>query len=303
MKKITAIIPLAPDRKLEILENFEKFKDKITLIIEKGINPSANRNRGIKKAKTELIAFLNAHTIITENWVKEVEKFFKNNPEIDIVGGPQLTSKEEPLFVRASGYALSSIFGAGEASTRYKPKNINLNANEKHITSANLICKRRVLKKIKFDENLYPGEDPKFIDDAKRAEFKIAYTPNIYVYQKRRRNFKDLIKQIFSYGITRPQKENLLETIKKPLFLIPSIFVIYLALLPTLALVHYILLFPILLYIISSLSFSLYESVKNKDPLALFLLLPLFFSIHISYGTGFIYGTIKNGIKKRAAKT
>lgn len=299
MKKITAIIPLAPNRKLEILENFEEFKDKITLIIEKGINPSANRNRGIKKAKTELIAFLNAHTIITENWVKEVEKFFKNNPEIDIVGGPQLTSKEEPLFVRASGYALSSIFGAGEASTRYKPKNINLNANEKHITSANLVCKRRVLKKIKFDKNIYPGEDPKFIDEAKRAGFKIAYSPNIYVYHKRRRNFKDLIKQIFSYGMTRPQKEDLLETIKKPLFLIPSIFVIYLALLPTLALVNYILLFPILLYIISSLSFSLYESLRNKDPLALFLLLPLFFSIHISYGTGFIYGTIKNGTKKR----
>lgn len=298
MSRITAIIPLAPDRKLEILENFEKFKDKITLIIEKGINPSANRNRGIKKAKTELIAFLNAHTIITENWVKEVEKFFKNNPEIDMVGGPQLTSKEEPLFVRASGYALSSIFGAGEASTRYKPKNINLNANEKHITSANLICKRRLLKKIKFDENIYPGEDPKFIDEAKKSGFKIAYSPNIYVYHKRRKNFKDLIKQIFSYGMTRPQKENLLETIKKPLFLIPSIFVIYLALLPTLALVHYILLFPILLYIISSLCFGLYESVKNKDPLALFLLLPLFFSIHISYGAGFIYGTIKNGIKK-----
>jgi len=303
MRKISAIIPLAPDRELEILENFEKFKDKITLVIEKGINPSANRNRGIKKAKTELIAFLNAHTIITENWVKEIEKFFKNNPEIDIVGGPQLTSKEEPLFVRASGYALSSIFGAGEASTRYKPKNINLNANEKHITSANLICKRRVLKKIKFDENLYPGEDPKFIADAKKEGFHVAYTPHIYVYHKRRRNFKDLIKQIFTYGIVRPQKESLKETLKKPLFLVPSIFITYLALLPTLALIHSILLIPIIIYIISTAFFGIYESTKNKDLFAITLLPFLFLTIHISYGIGFIYGTIKNGTKKNKQKT
>jgi len=52
VSKITAIIPLAPDRKLEILDSFKKLKNKIALIVEKGKNPSKNRNIGIKKAKT-----------------------------------------------------------------------------------------------------------------------------------------------------------------------------------------------------------------------------------------------------------
>lgn len=301
MKRITAIIPLAPDRQLEILESFEKLKGEIEFIIEKGSNPSANRNKGIKKAKTEFVAFLNAHTILTENWVREVKNFFERNPHIDVVGGPQLTSKGEPLFVRASGYALSSIFGAAEASTRYTPRNLNLDANEKHLTSANLICRKEVVKKVKFDESLYPGEDPKFIADTKEAGFKIAYSPNIYVYHKRRTNFKDLIRQIFSYGRVRPQKESFVETLTKPIFLVPSIFVVYLALLPTLSLIHAVFLLPIIAYILLTVFFSVHETAKKKDFPAMAMMPLLFLSIHISYGIGFIYGSIKDGSKKKVS--
>ncbi|MDO8509311.1 MAG: glycosyltransferase [Nanoarchaeota archaeon] len=291
--KLSAVIPVAPDRKLEILENADKFKDKIELIVVKGTNTSKNRNQGIKKAKTDFIAFLNAHTILPENWVEEVEKFFIENPEIDVVGGPQLTNKNEKTFIRASGYALSSIFGAADASTRYRLKRIKLNANEKHLTSANLICKKHVLKKIKFDEELYPGEDPKFISDAINAGFKVAYAPSIYVYHKRRTDFKSLTRQIFNYGLVRPRKEKFFDTLRKPIFLVPSIFVLYLALLPTLISINILLLTPLVLYGVLSLGFSIYELIKNKDPASIILLPLLFITIHLSYGVGFIYGSVK----------
>ncbi len=291
--KLSAIVPVGPNRDIEILESAEKFKKKLRLIIEKGTNPSENRNRGIKKAKTEFVAFVNAHTILPDNWIDEIEIFFGEHPEIDIAGGPQLTSKKEKIFVRASGYALSSIFGAAEASVRYKIKNLNLKANEKHLTSANLICRRNVFKKIKFDENLYPGEDPKFIADAIDSGFKVAYTPKIYVYHKRRTNLKALIKQIFNYGLVRPRKEKFSDTLKKPLFLVPSLFVLYLAFLPTFVFVNYISLFPFFLYLVLNLFFSFYEGIKNKDFPSIILLPLLFFFIHISYGVGFFYGTIE----------
>ncbi len=291
--KISAVIPIGYDRSLDILNSAEKLSDKIILIVEKGDNPSRNRNLGIIKAKTDLVAFLNAHTILPKTWPEEVCKFFKDHPDVDIAGGPQLTDKNEKLFERASGYALSSIFGAAEASKRYKIDGLKLDANEKHLTSANLICKKHVLKKIKFDENLYPGEDPKFIADALKEGFKVAYAPNIFVYHKRRSNFKGLIKQIFNYGIVRPKKEGFIETLKKPLFLIPSIFVLYLALLPTLYLISNLLFIPLIFYFILSLSFSFFEGAKNKDIASIFLLPLLFLIIHLSYGIGFIYGSIK----------
>ncbi len=297
MKEISAIIPLGFERELDIKESFDKFGKGIKLIIEKGPNPSENRNRGVKKAKTRFVAFLNAHSILTENWEEEVKKFFKEHSEIDIVGGPQLTLRDDPIFERASGYALSSIFGAGEVRYRYKIRELNLNANEKHLTSANLICRKHVLNKVRFDEDLWPGEDPKFISDAINSGFRVAYSPDIVVYHKRRKNLSGLIKQIFNYGFTRTRKEELSETLKKPAFLVPSLFVLYLLFLPTLVLLSRYLLIPLLLYILLNLFFSFSKGLKSKDWKSMFLLPLLFFTIHSSYGIGFLFGVInKNRI-------
>ena len=291
--KISAVIPVGLENNLDILNSLKGNQKEINLIIERGTNPSANRNNGIKKAKTEFVAFLNAHTLLTDDWAKEVKKFFKEYPEIDIVGGPQLTSKKDPIFEKASGYALSSIFGAAEVRVRYKIKDLNLHANEKHLTSANLICRKKVFNKVLFDENLWPGEDPKFIDDAIKSGFRVAYSPTIKVYQKRRKNVAELSKQIFNYGLVRTKKEKFVETLKKPLFLVPSIFLAYLAFLPTLLIFSLAFLFPLLIYLFLNICFSLFESIKNKDLSALFLMPFLFFIVHLSYGLGFISGLIR----------
>jgi cellulose synthase/poly-beta-1,6-N-acetylglucosamine synthase-like glycosyltransferase len=58
-------------------------------------NPSKNRNNGIKKSNGEFIAFINAHSLVEKDWLSQTALFFKKNPKIDIVGGPQLTSKNE----------------------------------------------------------------------------------------------------------------------------------------------------------------------------------------------------------------
>lgn len=292
MKNLTLIIPLGSERNIEGISEIKKQKIKYIQIY--GTNPSKNRNIGVKQAKTNYIGFINGHTIISKNWAREVDSFFKKHPEIDIVGGPQLTLSNEKRFAKISGYALSSKFGAANVSSRYKQNKLNLNADETMLTSANLICKKKVFKKIKFDENIYPGEDPKFIDDARKAGFKTAYSPEIVVYNKRREDAASLIKQIFSYGLTRPKKESLKETLKKPFFLIPSLFLIYVLFLPILYLISPVIILPLLAYLALNILFSLYESLKNKD-LASFIFLPvIFLIIHLSYGAGFIAGIIRN---------
>ena len=261
-------------------------------------NPSKKRNDGAKKSKTELIAFINGHTILADNWYDETKKFFSQHPDVDIVGGPQLTSKDDSLFERASGYALSSVLGSANVGGRYKPRGLNLNADETHLTSANLICKRELFKKVKFDESIYPGEDPKFISDAKNAGLKIAYSPEIVVYNKRRKDLKGLFKQIFNYGKVRTQKESLKETLKKPFFIVPSLFVIYMAFLPFLSFVHFLFLAPLFLYIFLCIVFGLYESLKNRELRSIFMVASIFVTIHISYGLGMLYGLVKNRIVK-----
>ncbi len=295
-KKITVVVPLGYQRELAVVESLEKQKDNLDFFIEVGPNPPANRNHGVDKAKTELIGFVNAHSLLTDHWSEEVLRFFSEHPEIDIVGGPQLTAGEENFFARTSGYALSSPFGTADLTKRYKIGDLNLHATEKDITLANLVCRRRVLEKIRFDETLYPGEDVKFIHDAEKEGFSIAYSPDICVYNKRRKQFQGFygfMRQIFNYGRVRPRVEGWGKLLKKPLFFFPSFFVLYILALPLLLLAHSFFVFPLLLYWALNLFFSLFASIKHRSFFAFFLLPLLFFVIHVTYGLGFINGAAR----------
>src|SRR3989338_9411409 len=152
--KFSLVVPLAPDRDAPIIESIKKLdypKNEFHVVVVKGLNPSANRNRGAEKAKGDIIVFLDDDALVEKNYLKEAEKFFNEHPEIDIVGGPQLSPFDEIGFAKISGYALSSKFGAWDVSHRYSLRDKNFNANETMTTSANLLCRKSVMDKIKFD--------------------------------------------------------------------------------------------------------------------------------------------------------
>jgi len=299
MKKITIVIPMSPEGKIDTLESTKKQKN-VKVIVVRGLNPSRNRNIGIEKAETEFIAFINGHTILSENWSMELEEFFKEHPEIDIVGGPQLNYEGDNMFAKATGYALGSVFGGGNINKRYKKGKLDLNADETSLTSANLICRKRVFQKVKFDEKIYPGEDPKFINDAIKSGFRIAYSPYIIVYNRRRGSFFRLIKQIYNYGVTRPEKERFTETLKMPFFIIPSLFLIYLILIVFLTIIdelNLLILIPAIFYLLLNFYFSFINCIKSKDIASFFLLLLIYPTIHLGYGLGFLVSTIKSNLK------
>jgi GT2 family glycosyltransferase len=303
--KFSLIVPLAPGRNAEILDSIKKlnYPEKgYEVIVIEGLNPSENRNKGAKKSRGKIVVFLDDDAVIDENILKEAERFFDEHKEIDIVGGAQLTPKWQRGFAKISGYALSSKFGAWKMEVRYSQKKLNLDADETMLTSANLFCRKDVMKKIQFDTKLFPGEDPKFIDDAKKAGFRIAYSPDLILYHKRRESVKALIKQISSYGRTRTNKESFFETLKKPFFLMPSLLCIYLIFLliieilglSNLISIRSLLLFiPFILYVLLNLLFSVYESIRNRDLRGIFILPFIFLIIHISYGIGMIDGYLR----------
>lgn len=316
MKKpfFSIVIAVAPDRNAEVKETLAKLdypKNKYEIIIERGFNPSENRNRGAKKSKGEIIAFIDDDALVNPDLLTKAEEFFKAHEEIAIVGGPQLTPLNEKGFAKISGYALSSFFGAWIVSNRYAGKDTILNAGETMLTSANLFCRKKVFGKIKFNPSLFPGEDPDFIARAKAKSIGIAYSPQIIVYHRRRSNLSSLAKQIFNYGKTRPKKETLSKTLKMPFFLVPSIFLIYLILLDILFAIglmtkglfpqSFLLAFsfPLILYVFLNLLFSLANALTNKDILSFFVLPIIFINIHISYGLGFLISTFRNIFKAK----
>ena len=277
---LSIIIPLSPNLKLEPSKDCNT-KEIYTILVE-GLNPSKNRNVGIQQSNTELVAFINGHTILTNNWLEQVKKFFKSYPEVDVLGGPQLGWEGDNLFAQSSSLALVSKFGAAGASNRYGGKKLILDANETHIGSWNLICRKKVFERVLFDETLYPGEDPKFISDAQKSGFKMAFSPDIIVHNKKRGTALGLAKQIFGYGTARPKKESLIQTMKHPTFLIPALFVLYLPF-------FWLFKLPLGLYLLLGLIFSIYSAEDTKTFLCLLFIFPI---IHISYGVGFIWGVL-----------
>ena len=294
-KRFSIVIALAPWRNAEILEYIKKLnykKSNYEVIIIKGTNVPENRNKGVKKSKGEIILFLDDDAIIEPDFLNKVDDFFKEHPKIDIAGGPQLTPKSDKNFARISGYALTDPFGS-PVYKRYTKTNLNLDADNSFLTGALLICRKRIFKKIDFDEKVYPADDVNFIIRAKNIGLKVAYNPEIYVYHRRRASIREFARQIFNYGVTRPKKESFKETLKHPSFLIPPIFTIYIPLSLILYNFNTLFAYPLILYAVTNILFSLYECIKNKDIKVLPVLPLLFFIIHISYGIGFIYGSFK----------
>jgi glycosyltransferase involved in cell wall biosynthesis len=296
---ITLVIPAARGVELDIARSADAQSKPVKIIVEEGANPSANRNRGAARATAPLIAFSNAHTILQNDWAQRVEAFFSQYSEIDIAGGPQLNYENDSYFTHLSGDALASPFCTGKMSRRYRVGDLDLDADEGSLTSANLICRRRVFDKVQFDEKLYPGEDPKFITDAKKAGFKLAYVPEVIVFNRRRKNLFALGKQIFNYGAARVQKETFFELLRHPTFFAPAMLVVYFILFPALLIWSHWSLLPLIIYFLPAIFFAIKRAAECRRAEYAILLPPLFLWIHLSYGVGFLARFFQGGFSKR----
>ena len=289
--KFSVVIALAPGRNAEVLESLKEInypKSKYEVIVKKGFNPSENRNNAIKEAKGEIIAILDDDAFLNENIFINAEDFFNKHAEIGLVGGPQLTPETDKFFAKVSGYVLESKFGAYKMSHRYKKGKLNLNADETLLTSANCFVRKEVFKKAgNFNPILYPGEDPEFFSRVKANNIKIAYSPDLIIYHKRRNNLYLFCKQIYKYGKVRLIKEKLNKTLVNPVFIIPLLFFIYILTLPFLYSINSVFILPLVFYLTLNILFSFKISIE-KEPYAFPLLIILFFAIHLSYGLGML---------------
>ena len=295
MKKFSIVIALAPYRNAEVLNSIKDLdydKKKYEIIIEKGLNASENRNNGIKKSKGEIIAFIDDDAVVDKDLLKNAEDFFNEN-DIDIVGGPQLTPKDDDFFAKMFGEAIESFWGSYKMSKRYKKSKVNLDADELSLTSANCFVKKSVFKKISgFNTKLWPGEDPEFFSRAKDAGFKIAYSPDLIIYHRRRSDIFSLLQQHYKYGEVRLKKEWINKKNVNFVMTIPSIFALYIIFLPVMLIFSLQFIFPVLLHLIIDIIVAFYISIR-KNLFYLPFLPFVFFLIHFSYGLGMLVSLIK----------
>ena len=99
------------DNTQEIVEDYARKHSNIRLVVETRKGTAAGRNAGIKAARYEYIALIDADCEAPPDWLSTLVKHFKEikkkDPELVAVGGTNIPSENCGHFVKAIGITLN----------------------------------------------------------------------------------------------------------------------------------------------------------------------------------------------------
>lgn len=286
-KELLIIDGGSTDKTVEIIKNWTNKYPNIRLLYNPNKYVPYALNIAIKNSTGDPIVRLDAHTIYSPDYFEKVlETFQKTNA--DIVGGPMIKIGITD-FQKAAAFVTSSPFGIGDSKIHRK----NYNGYSDHVYLG--AWRRSLFDEIGFfDERLHRNQDDEFHYRAKSLGKKIFLSSEIKSEYLPRKNFIDLFKQYFQYGLYKPLVLKKIKSEIKIRHLIPLFFVIYILFFLIFIFYHWILIFPIILYLLLNIIFSFRNNYKIKIGLLAFSLFPL---IHLGYGLGFLMGLFKKSKK------
>ncbi|MBU3956774.1 glycosyltransferase [Patescibacteria group bacterium] len=299
-------IIILPDKKTK-----ERFPQTRIIPTYPKTGPADKRDIGARKAKGEILAFLDDDSYPDKNWLKNAVKIFTSHQPpatshqpIAAVCGPSLTPPHNNLRQKASGYVWSTWLGSSGAGTYrcaiYPRKEI-----DDYPTVNFLVRKRDFVKVGGFDSHFWPGEDTRLcLLLTKKLKKKIIYDPKVLVYHHRREVFGPHLKQISRYAIHRGHFARILpETSFRIGYFMPTIFVLGLFGGPLLIFVLEIFqlciisiplfllyLFSVFVYLLLLLITVAEVYLKERNLRLALLIVPSIFVTHLVYGVLFIKG-------------
>ncbi len=171
MKNVSVIIPVArPQKAKRTIEavkkqSYPKQRLEIITIKNKKLSPGEKRNLGAKKAKGEILIFLDDDCLPQKGWLKENLRALENK-KVGAVGG-MIKGKSRKYFARCVDFTNFTI-----AQTKKRQNMI--------LWTASLGIRKEVFKKINGFNNV-PGEDADLCMRLQRKGYLIAYQPKIKV--------------------------------------------------------------------------------------------------------------------------
>jgi glycosyltransferase involved in cell wall biosynthesis len=291
--EIFIINGMSEDKTLEIAKDYQKKYPFISILGNpKKITPTA-LNIGIKASHHDILIRIDAHATYKKDYLSKSVKFLDEHSADNVGGIWIIVPRENTLIGKAIAQSLSHRFGTGNAYYKIGAKEL------KWVDTVPFGCYRKeIFSRIGgFNENLVRSQDMEFNLRLRRNGGKILLIPEIVGYYYVRSNLREFFDHNFKDGVWAIYP---LKFVRIPLRLrhyIPFIFVMSMIILAVLSIfisfVRWIFLAIILLYILTSLVSSLQVAYKTKD-WKLFFAMPLaFFTRHLGYGLGSVWGTIK----------
>jgi glycosyltransferase involved in cell wall biosynthesis len=288
--EIVIVDGMSSDGSRQIVDKLSQQHSNIKLVDNPQKRTPNALNIGIKNSSGDVVIILGAHTRIDTNFVHFNIKYMQDK-NVKCTGGTQ-KNVGDTFLQQAIGVAMGSKFGIPSAPYRFQRKAGFVDTVVYAAYDKSLFDEIGL-----FDETLYISEDAELNWRIRKAGYQIYFSPDIQSYYYPRRNLRTLFKQFFNYGILR------VNVIKKHIDAVTGIHLIP----PALLVVSTLLLIlgflnPVFLkvlagicafYFVYLLFGSTETTIKEKRPVLLFILPAIFFTMHISWGLGFLVGLYK----------
>lgn len=194
-KKCFEVIVVNDGGKTEIYERLKFFKQHLDIkyFYQQNKGPAAARNLGIKKAKGDIILFLDDDSLPTKNWFKAVVKAWEKFPDFDGIGGYTISEVTDSIYCRVNSDFFNWYLG------QYSDDELH-----PFLVTCNAGYRKSILNKIRnFDERFKKasGEDRDLNIKISKIGGSLRLDKNILVYHDRDLTFRSYVKKHFNYGI------------------------------------------------------------------------------------------------------
>jgi GT2 family glycosyltransferase len=225
------VVDSSTDRTKEIVAHFDKVK--LITVDDKGF--SIKRNIGIREAKSNLIAFIDADCIVPSDWLKKIMNKI-SRPRIAAVASDVFPPPDSPFFgkhIACLGKPAGGAIGFDASFTRL-PQGIDV------VGTGHTLFKKSVLLEVGgFNEHerlKAGGEDREISQRIIDAGYILEYEPDTFIYHKTR-NVIGFLKWSFRHGISQNlfyhSHRNILSILGSPFsFLWPLLTILLLLYLP-----------------------------------------------------------------------
>jgi len=200
------------DTREVVREYCDRLPDLVTLLVEDEVQgPAAARNKAIREASGDILAFVDADMTVEETWLEDAVESLERNDwdymgcDVDIYvedGKDTLTARYNRIF--------------GFPIRRY--------IEEQQFSGTGcLVTRKEVFDEVGlFDERLFSGEDEEFGNRVYDAGFDQHFQPEITMYHPARSSLSSFLKKHFRLGRGKAQMQRYHpERVEKPSVLNP----------------------------------------------------------------------------------
>ncbi|TBR20615.1 glycosyltransferase [bacterium] len=182
------------------------------------------RNAALRVARGEVLVFLDDDAVVPPGFFAALELKLAQYPAASVLGGPNITPPGSAPFERLAGALLSSRFGAGRMSRRYRGFAQDEWTDDSSLMLCNLALRRGAVDAgARFDDGLARNEENLLVQRLARRGGRALHSPDLFVWHERRSGPAAFLKQCFSSGLGRGQMTRLAPGTLRPDHLAPLV--------------------------------------------------------------------------------